>query len=118
MNLCKIGWHDWEAVGDRCLLFEKAREFLAHVGFTRSVEAPMGATWTREKTKLQEFGWTGDIDSCIPNSPKSKVCLRCGKTHKNYSEARVIAKVHELVLEKEAELARRKKAEELLGRSE
>jgi len=116
MNLCRIGIHDWEEVSDRVLLWEKVKEFLTSLGFTTETGL-IGDLWLRGELSIPEYAWCGDLDYQIPVNPISKVCLRCGKVHKNYSEAKVISKVHDLVLEKEAELSRRKKAEEMLGRS-
>ena len=118
MNLCKIGWHDWEVFSDQWLLWEKVRDALKILGFQEK-PSEIGSLWRRDRVVLAEslpFD-QDDLDYQIPSNAYSKVCLRCGKTHKNYSEEKVISKVHELVLEKEAELVRRKKAEEMLGRT-
>jgi len=120
MNLCKIGWHDWEVLNDAPLLWELVGNFLTREGFGGQQKKDGWFYWKRESDEIVLFEFLpfhGGLSRAIPSSPESKVCLRCGKTHKNYSEEKVIAKVHELVLEKEAELARRKKAEEMLGRS-
>ena len=118
MNLCKIGIHDWEVFGDSVLLTEAVGAFLKGIGFTRVIDKDRFHYWKRDRVYLYDWlPFGGGLTRVHPAHPESKVCLRCGKVHKNYSEAKVIAKVHELVLEKEAELARRKKAEELLGRS-
>jgi len=118
MNLCKIGIHDWEVVYDRWYLQDVVEDFLESLKFVRDENSEI-TKWEREDG-VSVWEWKyyrGSLKDVMPYNPKSKICLRCGKTHKNYSEEKVIAKVHELVLEKEAELARRKKAEEMLGRT-
>lgn len=118
MNWCKIGFHDWEVVNDRKLLKEAIKVFMQSIGFVLT-DRNRWAVWVREKDGVAISDWSmGGVESEIPCSPKSKACLRCGKTHKNYDEAKVIRKVHDLVLGKVAEKAREKKARELLGRSE
>lgn len=119
MNWCKIGLHDWEVVGDTTLLWKSVDKYLKGLGFELKETEEGHRYWDRDGIEIWELLWDEpDVLGLFPARPHSKVCLRCGKTLKNYDEAKIIRKVHEMVLAEEAEKAREKKALVLLGRSD
>jgi len=120
MNLCKIGIHDWEVLNDAPLLWELVGNFLTSEGFVKHQKKDGWIYWKRESDEIVLYKWLpfhGGLCRAIPGSPESKVCLNCGKTHKNYSATKVLKKVRRMIADFEVEHAREWKAKELLGRS-
>ena len=81
-----ILFHDYEVFDNRWDIRKALQDYLISLGFNANRNSNITYFWKGDIRIYDcDYDNTDTIDSCIPCSPKTKVCVRCDKIKINYN---------------------------------
>jgi hypothetical protein len=94
MNWCKFGFHDYEVFNERDKLISKLVKYLESRGWIQ-VKNEYGLKWFNPidpDIMILNWGMFRDrtLESCIPITVNSYVCIKCGKVKLSYDVAKCL----------------------------
>lgn len=116
-NLCKIGIHDYQSWDDRLNIIQDLKLYLSNIGLHEySTKSNIFSDGFISIETWSVYGYQ-TLESCLPCTTQTKVCVNCGKITRTYSFDKIKKKLDDIISEKYRVYHKKEKAKSILERN-